>query len=646
MKELHAKMEKAEGKVEAVCELCSGAKAEAFCRQCTAFICDDCMTSHQKMKTLFSGHQVVTLEELKAGGSRIPLKEAPPMLCQDHDEQLKIFCFDCSRLICQHCVIYGHSDHKHEHVKTSAPQCRKVLAEGLLSLKKATSDMGEATKAIEANEVAISAQCASLSNTVQQAFSRIIEFLMQRKQQLLKEVFQLKGEKLKALTVQKEELRIAQSEVQSVVEFVERSLENSTNEELVSIHKQVLTRVEEGCKKCAQVNLEATTGPDLAVDVSYGDSIPLNVGRVYVATADPSKCTAEGAGIESAEVDKPAAFTIHVYDACKQTCTKQKLETEIKSLVDSSLVRTKVIEEANGVYATTYTPNIRGRHTLSIRVNGKEIAGSPFQVFVRIHPTQLGNPVRVISDVNEAFGIAFNSKRQQLLIRDVEKRCVTITDKCGKTVQTIAHDEVKRPCGIALDKDENLYVTDTTFGSQTGSLLKFSTDGKLLKVVKGLNHPRFVKFIDERVLVSEFSSSTVQILDKELENIGSIGHEGHKNGEFHGSDDIAQAGNYLYVADHGNNRIQVFDLEGHFVRTFRKKDTSSKTVEQPTGLFFHACSDFLYVTEWKKDCVSVFRPSGEFVTSFGTIRAPAGITIDDDGFIYVCSYSEGRIVVF
>ena len=35
-------MEKAQGKSEAVCEMCSGAKAEAFCRQCTYFICSDC----------------------------------------------------------------------------------------------------------------------------------------------------------------------------------------------------------------------------------------------------------------------------------------------------------------------------------------------------------------------------------------------------------------------------------------------------------------------------------------------------------------------------------------------------------------------------------------------------------------------------
>jgi len=114
MNKLHAKMEKAQGKVEAACEMCSGAKAEAFCRQCTEFICSNCVRSHRKMK-VFAAHKVMTLQELKEGGAKeIPLKEAPPSVCKDHDEQLKIYCFDCSCLICRDCIIRDHAGHKFE----------------------------------------------------------------------------------------------------------------------------------------------------------------------------------------------------------------------------------------------------------------------------------------------------------------------------------------------------------------------------------------------------------------------------------------------------------------------------------------------------------------------------------------------------
>ena len=640
MKELHTKMEKAEGKVEVVCEMCSGAKAEAFCRQCTDFICNDCMRSHRKMK-VFAGHQVVTLEELKMGGAKqIPLKEAPPMQCKDHDEQLKIFCFDCNCLICRDCIIYDHADHKHEFVKKSIPQCRKMLTESLAPLKKAQSDIGGASKAVEATEAEISAQCVSVSNTIQQSFDQIIELLRRRKQQLLKDAAKLKDVKLDALKAQRKNFQVAQTEAQSLVEFVERSLENATDEELMSIHKQILTRVEEGCKRCGQLNLEPTTIPNIAVDVSYGESIPLNVGSVYLA-ADPSKCTAEGTGIRSAEVSKPVAVTVHVCNTLMQSCDNQKVEADLTSLVDRSVVHMTVSKKGKGVYEATYTPKIRGRHTLSIRVNGREIAGSPFQVFVKIHPTQLGKPVRTISGINE-LGIAFSSRQQVLFIDDCNRKRIIVINTCGKEVRTITHDDMTSPCGVAVDKDESVYVTDR----DTGSVLKFNRDGRLVKTYKEFRNPRSVSVIDNRVFVSEYGGSLVHIFNRDFRKIGKIGQSacGSGNGLFNYPCGVAQVGAELFVADRGNHRIQVFDPEGHFVRTFGKKGTASEKVQWPAGLCFDPSSELLYVTEYGRGCVSVFKPGGEFVASFGKVNWPHGIAIDDDGFVYVC-ISSGIVVL-
>ena len=143
MKELHAKMEKAHGKVEAICEMCSRAKAEAFCRQCTDFICKECVRSHSELK-VFAGHKVVTLQELKKGGAKtIPLKEAPPSICKDHDEQLKIFCFDCNRLICRDCTILDHADHKFELVR------KKTLKESSVPLAEIQTNSSAATKQMQ-----------------------------------------------------------------------------------------------------------------------------------------------------------------------------------------------------------------------------------------------------------------------------------------------------------------------------------------------------------------------------------------------------------------------------------------------------------------------------------------------------------------
>ena len=49
--------------------------------------------------------------------------------------------------------------------------------------------------------------------------------------------------------------------------------------------------------------------------------------------------------------------------------------------------------------------------------------------------------------------------------------------------------------------------------------------------------------------------------------------------------------------------------------------------------------------------VYVFKPSGEYVTSFGLvssgeIRDPSGVVVDEDGFVCVCGCLSGNVAGF
>ena len=255
MKELRTKMEKAHGKVEAMCEVCSGAKVEAFCRQCAEFICSDCVRSHRKMK-MFATHKVVTLQELKEGGAKaIPLKEAPPPMCKDHDEQLKIYCFDCNHLICRDCIISDHAGHKFEFVKKSAPQYKKTLKESLVPLAKIQTNISAATREVEKVEREVSEQHKAVAATIEQSFKQLHEILHKREKQLLDRASELKQQKLDNLGAQKKGFALATSEIQGLVEFVERSVENATDEEFMSLQQHIQEQIQEQCAKHECIDL-------------------------------------------------------------------------------------------------------------------------------------------------------------------------------------------------------------------------------------------------------------------------------------------------------------------------------------------------------------------------------------------------------
>ena len=646
MKELHANMEKAQGKSEAVCEMCSGAKGEAFCRQCTYFICSDCVRSHSKMK-VFAGHKVVTLQELKEGGAKaIPLKEAPPPACKDHEEPLKIFCFDCNHLICRDCIIYDHAGHKSEFVKKSAPQYKKTLKESLAPLAKIQTNLSAATREVEKVEGEVFEQNKVIAGTIEKSFSQLYEILHKREKQLLDRASELKQQKLDNLGAQKKSFALATSEIQGLVEFVERSIANATDEEFMSLQQHIQEQIQEQCAKYERINLIPAEVANIGVRVACAKGISdlcQKNAEVIVLKVDPTKCIAEGRGTKVAEVGKSAHFTVHTMYQNGQLCTeRQMVEAELKSAVTGSVTHTKVTSNKRGVYEVTYTPEVRGRYTLSVKVNDTQIGGSPFQVFTQIHPTQLGEPVRVVEGVVGPWGLAFNSK-QQLVVAEFGGQ-VTVFDKEGKKVQTIEHEKLVHPAGVAVDKDDNIYVTD----SGNCTLFKISKEGKLMKTVGQngtrpgeFNNPSFIKVVNDRLYVCDRGNHRVQILNTELEYMDSFGCYGNGDSQFKCPNDIAQdRARNLYVTDTGNDRLQVFDCKGRFSYAFNMKGV------RPYGICVGS-DQLVYVSDIGNNCVSVFKTSGEFVTSFGQFSHPFGIVTDNDGFVYVSDFvPAGTITVF
>ena len=51
---------------------------------------------------------------------------------------------------------------------------------------------------------------------------------------------------------------------------------------------------------------------------------------------------------------------------------------------------------------------------------------------------------------------------------------------------------------------------------------------------------------------------------------------------------------------------------------------------------------------YRSQGVYVFDTYGKYVTSFGLnfMEKPAGIAIDEDGFVYTCDYTGGKVFVF
>ena len=124
---------------------------------------------------------------------------------------------------------------------------------------------------------------------------------------------------------------------------------------------------------------------------------------------------------------------------------------------------------------------------------------------------------------------------------------------------------------------------------------------------------------------------------------------GKLNGPRHAS--VDSSGN-IYVADTENHQIQVFDVNGNFLRKWGGYGTEPGKFKRPSGV--HVSSDNkVYVSELEGDRVQVFdllgkplRAIGPFPNMQGQMGQATDVTTDSAGNIYVSDEQFHWIMVF
>ena len=120
MEDVFSVIKKAEPKENVKCENCSELPSVAFCHQCS-----ECDEAHKKMRQ-FSAHEVISIDALRTTlkSATVSLSVvAKEMYCSKHkNEDLKLYCYDCCKLVCRDCILIDHKDHTYRFVVNAAPQ--------------------------------------------------------------------------------------------------------------------------------------------------------------------------------------------------------------------------------------------------------------------------------------------------------------------------------------------------------------------------------------------------------------------------------------------------------------------------------------------------------------------------------------------
>jgi DNA-binding beta-propeller fold protein YncE len=190
-------------------------------------------------------------------------------------------------------------------------------------------------------------------------------------------------------------------------------------------------------------------------------------------------------------------------------------------------------------------------------------------------------------------GVAVNSKGNILVLSRGPHPLMEF-DGTGQYIRSLGQGLYDRPHGLRVDRDDNIWTTDVA----SHVVYKMNPDGRILLVlgVRGnagdmhpyghlplFNEPNDLAFAanGDFFVTQGHGRGEPRVLkfDRDGNFIKAWGKKGKGPGEFDIAHSIAiDAKGLVYVADRNNQRIQVFDADGNYVRESRHPGT-------PCGLF-------------------------------------------------------------
>ena len=647
--------------IQVKCGNCDKKRSEvSYCFQCCIFYCDQCVAAHAILRRNRE-HRVLAIKDFQDKDYEDVLKR--PVFCsrQDHqEEELKYYCKECETTLCQTCFALDHGGHALKLI-TEEAETQKLEIKSVIEMqrKHLEAKMKEGTQLDETYAQMIQ-QNEIVKREAQRFADSLIKTIQAKLQVIINTVENQTKKSLESLTAKRNEIQRQINVTESSLEEADKLLKRSTKAEIVHLKKSLQTIFQKVDQTEAIVH-DPSSHHQAVVFVENQKMLGVVNSEEIGFLEEPyrtkaSESLVEGEGLKEGTVGSKAQFNLITrnaerkqgYDKCDRVTVVIKDEQEREGVT-----QVRIDDNKNGMYNIAYYPRVQGTLGLLVKVNGKHICGSPFNVTIKeFH----GKPVSCFGRQGSGNGMFQYPRGVAVTDNDeivvADNAGVQVFDSNGTFLKSFALRSYSYLFGVAITKEKTIFLAE--YGNHRVHL--FSWEGRHLSSFgsKGnfdskLMNPRGLSLDSNgNVIVADTGNKQIKIFTPDGRFLMKIGGQGSLSDPVH----CVQCGEYFIVSDCDEHCIKVFNREGHFQYKFGEKGAGDGEFDGPKFLSLTQ-SKHLLVCDRNNDRIQVFKVDGTFVQKFGLkgsklgeLRWPFSSAVLSNGQIVVCDIDNHRIQIF
>lgn len=326
-----------------------------------------------------------------------------------------------------------------------------------------------------------------------------------------------------------------------------------------------------------------------------------------------------------------------------------------------------------GEVTNSTLPKVKlGRHTIKVEKKNYQLwqeevevspGQGPFRIEIELTArgykslAVYGGPESPFLDLPK--GIAIDKNNNIYVIDEsrskVRKLNAEFRPQTGWSLRGRESKNLKDPTGIAVDSEGNIYITD----QRNHNVMKFDSSGEFLtkwgQMGQGdddFNTPQGIAVdSDNNVYIADTRNHRI----KKYSSQGALkkiwGKRGNEEGDLLYPADIAiNNRNEVYVVD--RNRVTKFSSEGEFISAWGSPGQGDGEFMIPMGISVDTENN-IYVADSNNHRIQKFDEDGNFIIKWGTsgvgegeLNFPAGIAVDSRGYVFVVERDNNRIQAF